>query len=306
MREYRSISLLILCFVMPFVISCGESLEETDADILDPSEGFSFQDFPLVEGGSLIPADEIPVITLEKTREDADFYYWRLKADPVPTREDLVVGVEFSTNINGEEEFDVKVKNLKVIDTDTDEWKDLKLADKTFTFRVRTQAEKILWRHFRNAGYSRYRHLGSGARDDSSERLCVVIPKFENTSLEFMLPRSLHLLENDPVSKSYSTRVFKNDFPEIPPADDEGRDVEIAGEFAEDVVWDPRYTLSVIPPEWTMAHIAGYSWWPHESSRLIELASLDIPVYQTFDGYIIREGFVFSYYFFSETPLEFN
>ena len=93
MKFYRITALLILFSALIFVVGCGDSVEESDANILEPIEDFRFQNLPIQEGGSLIPPDEIPVITIEKTREDDDFYYWQLKADPVPTREDLVVGV---------------------------------------------------------------------------------------------------------------------------------------------------------------------------------------------------------------------
>lgn len=83
--------LLLLCGLA--ISGCGESVEESEATALAPEEDFRFQDLPLVEGGSLISPEEIPVITIEKTREDAENVWWRLKADPVPTQEDLVVGI---------------------------------------------------------------------------------------------------------------------------------------------------------------------------------------------------------------------
>lgn len=94
MRFYIICSLLFsLCLVLIFS-GCGNSVEESDANVLEPdADFFRFQELPIVERGSLIPLDEIPVITIEKTREDAENVWWRLKADPVPTREDLVVGV---------------------------------------------------------------------------------------------------------------------------------------------------------------------------------------------------------------------
>ena len=95
MKFYRITSLLILFFALLFILGCGDSVEDSDANILEPNEDFRFQDLPVQDGGSLIPPDEIPVITIQKTREDADFYYWQLKADPVPTRGDLVVGVSY-------------------------------------------------------------------------------------------------------------------------------------------------------------------------------------------------------------------
>ena len=90
MRFYTVFSLLfLLCGLV--VLGCGDSVEESDADVLGPDEDFRFQELPVAEGGSLIPPDEVPVITIEKTREDAENIWWRLKADPAPSREDLVV-----------------------------------------------------------------------------------------------------------------------------------------------------------------------------------------------------------------------
>lgn len=93
MRFYCITSLLILLSGLIFVVGCGDSVEDSDANILEPNEDFRFQNLPIQDGGSLIPPDEIPVITIQKTREDADFYYWQLRATPAPTHEDLVVGV---------------------------------------------------------------------------------------------------------------------------------------------------------------------------------------------------------------------
>ena len=95
MKFYAIPSLLILFFALLFCAGCGESVEDSEANILDPLEDMRFQDLPVQEGGSLIAPNEVPVITIEKTREDADFYYWQLRATPVPTREDLVVGISY-------------------------------------------------------------------------------------------------------------------------------------------------------------------------------------------------------------------
>lgn len=94
MRFYCITSLVILLSALIFVVGCGDSVEDSEANILEPRADFRFQNFPVLEKGSLIPPEEVPVITIEKTRqEDDDLVYWQLKADPVPTREDLVVGV---------------------------------------------------------------------------------------------------------------------------------------------------------------------------------------------------------------------
>lgn len=62
---------LFLLPMLLFTIGCGMD-EDSDANILDPpSADFHFQSLPLARaGGSLIPLEEIPVITIEKTRED--------------------------------------------------------------------------------------------------------------------------------------------------------------------------------------------------------------------------------------------
>ena len=91
MRFYHMTFLLFSALL--FAVGCGDSVEDSDANILEPSAEPRFQNLPVLDNGSLIPPEDVPVITIEKTREDADFYYWQLKADPAPTREDLVVGV---------------------------------------------------------------------------------------------------------------------------------------------------------------------------------------------------------------------
>ena len=83
---------LWLCSLV--VLGCGDDVEEGDANVLEPGEDLRFQELPVAdERGSLIPPDEVPVVTIEKTREDAENVWWRLKANPVPARADLVVHV---------------------------------------------------------------------------------------------------------------------------------------------------------------------------------------------------------------------
>ena len=86
------IPFLILTLIV--ILGCGESVEDSEAtDLLADEDSFSFQELPVGEDGRLIPLDEIPVVTIEKTREDAETVWWRLKANPAPSRGDLVVGV---------------------------------------------------------------------------------------------------------------------------------------------------------------------------------------------------------------------
>ena len=108
--------LLILLPLLLLTIGCSvDTVEDSDADILEPaSTDFHFQDFPL-PGGNLIPFDEIPYVTIEKTREDNDFYYWQLKADPVPIHEDLVVGVRLGLGVDGATTLSVRPENGGII-----------------------------------------------------------------------------------------------------------------------------------------------------------------------------------------------
>ena len=92
MRFYVIFSVLFLLCGLS-VLGCGESVEESDATILVPEEDFRFQDLPVLEDGSLIPPDKIPIVAIEKTREDAENVWWKLKADPVPSRGDLIVSI---------------------------------------------------------------------------------------------------------------------------------------------------------------------------------------------------------------------
>lgn len=84
MRFYAVLSGLLLLLCGFVVLGRGDRVEER------------FQGLPVVEGVHLIPPDEIPVVSVEKTREDAENIYWRLKADPIPRHGDLVVSVDIS------------------------------------------------------------------------------------------------------------------------------------------------------------------------------------------------------------------
>ncbi len=86
---------LSICLLCGLMLGCSESTETEDKDY-----DISFQQLPLVdEHGNLIPDEEIPVISAEKTREDDTHFWWQLKADPIPTREDLVVLVEIDESL---------------------------------------------------------------------------------------------------------------------------------------------------------------------------------------------------------------
>ena len=91
--KFYHMTLLLLPMLL-FVVGCGDSVEDSDANVLEPSTVPRTQNLPVLDNSSLIPIEKVPVITIEKTREDDDFYYWQLKVDPAPTRADLVVGVE--------------------------------------------------------------------------------------------------------------------------------------------------------------------------------------------------------------------
>ena len=56
------------------MVGCSvDTVEESDANILEPSAAPRTQNLPVLDNGSLIPTEEVPVITIEKAREDADF-----------------------------------------------------------------------------------------------------------------------------------------------------------------------------------------------------------------------------------------
>ena len=92
MKFYTFFSILFLLSGL-VILGCGDEAEDNNANVLDPQNGLGEQNSPIVN--SLIPLDEIPVITIEKTREDAENIWWRLKADPAPIHGDLVIGLEY-------------------------------------------------------------------------------------------------------------------------------------------------------------------------------------------------------------------
>ncbi len=91
MRFYTFFSILFLLSGL-VILGCGGDAEDNNANVLDPQNGLEGENSPIVN--SLIPRDEIPVITIEKTREDAENIWWRLKAAPAPSHGDLVVGLD--------------------------------------------------------------------------------------------------------------------------------------------------------------------------------------------------------------------
>ena len=168
MRFYTICSLLFSLCVFLIFSGCGDRVEDSDASALGYSEDFRFQDIPIAEGGSLILPDEIPVITIEKTREDAEAVWWRLKTDPTPQREDLVVGVEINRG-----------------DIDSDEWR--RLFD---------------W--FIDQGHFAGRFVPFSVK---RYMLYIAIPKFENSSVEMKAPtiESIGWIENNRYSLQIAT-----------------------------------------------------------------------------------------------------
>lgn len=237
MRFYQMT--LFLLPMLLFTVGCGvDNVEESDANILDlASTDFHFQNFPLA-GGSLIPPDEIPVVTIEKTLEDDDFFYWQLKADPAPVHEDLVVGV----------------KN------------DGPLA--IFTIRVRFEDGRI------ENIERKSKPFGRGV---------FVIPKLQNTSQELKLPKSFGFKENETI------QIW------------EALEGESNATVTEDVSTDMSYLLKVISCRDTLEWITETDNWEFDPFHREEpLALMDVPIFQTFEGYILREGFRFSYYLLGE------
>ena len=314
MRFYSITSLLILFSALLLTVGCGERVEDGDANMLQPSADFHFQNLPILDGGSLIPLDEIPVITIQKTREDADFFYWQLSADPAPTHEDLVVGISLSITGLEKEDLDkerpvVKLKNLRTDDNffgDFAVWNNVKLKDREEEFRlwsdsliiehsisrpdyiqfssqVQSSATTTISRHSKDKGYF---------YDSRNSDLIIVIPRFKNTSLEFTLPHGFgHVVWKK--DATYRTYFHPDDLPELPAVDNPQRripqSVFVVGEVAEDFILNFGFKLSVMSPWSTANKIIN-------ETHISSFDAIDLPVLQTFDGYIIREGFAFSYY----------
>ena len=104
LRTKRPLIVLSRGFDWIFVFFCGllvtlgcsdRTLEnDVDANVLAPSTDIRFQGLPLLEGGYLTPGEDIPRVSLQMIREDAETIWCQLIAEPPPTREDLVVGIE--------------------------------------------------------------------------------------------------------------------------------------------------------------------------------------------------------------------
>ena len=137
---------------------------------------------------------------------------------------------------------------------------------------------------------------GSIENIDSSERILwyfdienhfidegiVVIPKLQNTSQEFKLPIRLGFNENQ--TFILSTQVLR---------DLEGNFVykDINVTVIEDISTNIRYSLAVISARQTSEVIADRQLLDERA-----VALMDVPIYRTFEGYILREGFRFTYY----------
>ena len=151
MRFYH-ITLLLLPVLLLTVACSVDTVEDSDAGILDPTPtDFRFQNLPIIDGagGSLIPLDEIPVITIEKTREDDDFGYWQLRADPAPIHEDLVVGVSLREyewpDFFEREDNEPETGNLEV---------EVRLEDGSIS-KIHINVDGFIRTYLRNEGYFR-------------------------------------------------------------------------------------------------------------------------------------------------------
>ncbi len=267
-----------------FVVGCGDSLEDSETNILDPNSADPhFQNLPLA-GGSLIPLDEIPVITIEKTREDDEFYYWQLKANPVPIHEDLVVGITFQPGspVHYQE---VKLKNLRGAGI---EWKDQEI---TLGFSdIDHLTIPNIGERLKNEGY--FPNFENFRRD--IQDFVVVIPKRQNTSQEFKLPRTYVLEEN----QFLTLLILKKELEEFTDNEDVKGYINIECEVVEDVIWNITYTLGIKRFLLTAKQIVTQ----HFKIDPNDLALFQtVPIFQTFEGYIIREGFALSYYMLGES-----
>ena len=117
----------------------------------------------------------------------------------------------------------------------------------------------------------------------------VVIPKLQNTSQEFKLPIHLEVKENETLFVGNQIRqgvvpleVLREIF-----------HLQVLNNVTviEDVSTNIRYSLTVVSAEETLELIADNQL-PGERA----VALMDVPIFQTFEGYILREGFRFTYY----------
>lgn len=289
MRFYQATLLLILFSLLLFTAGCGmDNVEESEADILDPvSTDFHFQDFPLA-GGSLIRPEDVPVVTIEKTREDGEFFYWQLKADPAPIHEDLVVGVVLVPQTL------VFLENVRTLgDSFWD--RGLALEDQEVTLQLGPREIGLSspgnqWRWDPNPGI-----WDPNLKWDP---IVVVIPKLQNTSQEFKLPLSVVLADR---KNPYSGFIEANELPELPPlkwnagaAEAAEARIRVEGTPAVDGPSMMRYYLSVADYYTTATFIGNNPFLLHNE---LAGALMDMPIFRTTDGYIIREGFAFSYYY---------
>ena len=96
MKHLFLIVALTVC-VCP-LFGCGESIEaENDTDLLEPAWDFQLRELN-IDPGSLIRPEDVPVVSIEITRQDAENVWWRLTANPASTHEDLVVGVYYHSD----------------------------------------------------------------------------------------------------------------------------------------------------------------------------------------------------------------
>lgn len=90
----KSILTMIFITFCVVIIGCGDRLED-DTDLLASSEtDIRFQALPVLEGGGLIPLEEIPVINIEIVHTDDEKIRWRLNATPAPIHGDLVICID--------------------------------------------------------------------------------------------------------------------------------------------------------------------------------------------------------------------
>lgn len=247
MRFYQ-ITLLLLPMLLLTVACSVDTVEDSDAGILDPTPtDFRFQNLPIIDGagGSLIPLDEIPVITIEKTREDDDFFYWQLRADPAPIHEDLVVGVNLPNDGT----------------STTDEIEQLGglfISEEQSFFNLGLPSIWIGEAYF-------------SARIFFS----VVIPRFQNTSQELKIPQELR----QPLE-------FALDFFDI----NEVRQ-------RQEVEVHPTLIISSFFHTARIIDVSNLG----NNNEAVRITRMEMPIFQTSDGYILREGFAFSYYLLGES-----
>lgn len=276
-NEISRVVLGIFSVALLCSLGCGE--QET-SPLLDEDVSIRFQELPALEDGNLIPQEEIPVISVEMTRQDDEFFWWRLKAEPVPTREDLVVSVYAAGPYLSFYDFNptylsIKAYKLIVIRKNQNGSKE---------FKAPLPKGEWVWRRTRGGFYRNATidgthvylwHTSNVEEDWNTEEHWVI--KEEDGNQSYIPLQEVPLIE------------LSGNLYHVLPADMSSRYTytwEWGAEAFEVIVFSPEKMFDVIISK------IGY-----DAPFSTEYTFAGRPPLLTNDGYVIPSDFLFSYYF---------